>query len=250
VTTKRHCVSSPDALKLTLVDATCPWGSLAPASIAFCEERLCSWVAEPSNAWSNIAFLVPAVWVLRRGAPLPRPFRAVAGLTATFLAATSFFFHATGSRVGELADVSSMYLLPALSLGRAISERGWLKVGLALPLVCWSGSTAAMAFSGSDGIIVWGSLAFLALMLSLSRSQRLPSPRYHWGLGVLASFGLAYFIWWCDKPDKLGWLCVPDNHLLTGHAVWHGLTALSVYFFFKMEQRLALYGGNNAQLAT
>jgi hypothetical protein len=54
---------------------TCPWGELTPASISFCEARLCGWVPEPSNAWSNAAYLVPAWWVLTQQTVLPKSFQ-------------------------------------------------------------------------------------------------------------------------------------------------------------------------------
>lgn len=214
---------------------TCPWELMTPASISFCEARVCGWIAEPSNAFSNAAYLVPAWWVLTRQRTLPVAFARLAALAAVCLAATSFFFHATGSRVGELADVSSMYVLPAMSLGRAIGERGFARFGLALPFLTWAGATVAMHLSGSDGIIVWGSLAFTALIVSGARLKRLPERRYHQAVGVIGSFLIGYGIWW---TDKLGWICAPDNHVLTGHAVWHCFTALSIYFFFRLELRL------------
>ena len=38
--------------------AMCPWSDYAPATIAFCERRLCAWIVEPSNAWSNVAYVL------------------------------------------------------------------------------------------------------------------------------------------------------------------------------------------------
>jgi hypothetical protein len=40
---------------------TCPWSSLDPGTVHFCEERLCAWVVEPSNAWSSMAYVVIGV---------------------------------------------------------------------------------------------------------------------------------------------------------------------------------------------
>ena len=223
------------SIRVPMDAANCPWELMTPASISFCEARLCGWVAEPSNAWSNAAYLLPAWWVLTQQRVLPVAFQRLAAIAAIALAATSFFFHASASRIGELADVSSMYVLPAMSLGRAFSERGLIRFGLALPFLTWAGATAAMYFTGSDGIIVWGSLAMTALAVSAVRLRRLPDRRYAQALGVIGSFLIGYAIWW---TDKLGWLCNPNGHLITGHAVWHCFTALSVVFFFKLEVRL------------
>ena len=42
---------------------------------------------------------------------------------------------------------------------------------------------------------------------------------------ALALFGTSFAIW---LSDITGLLCRPDNHLITGHAVWHGLNAVSI----------------------
>ena len=52
---------------------------------------------------------------------------------------------------------------------------------------------------------------------------------------MLAAFGTAFFVW---NLDKLNIVCRPDNHFITGHAVWHVLTAVSIYFFAKNQAQL------------
>jgi hypothetical protein len=47
--------------------------------------------------------------------------------------------------------------------------------------------------------------------------------------------GVGLAIWLLDIH---GPLCDPDNHLVTGHAVWHVLTALAVLCFFCFHERL------------
>jgi hypothetical protein len=42
---------------------TCPWDALEPGTVAFCEARVCAWVAEPSNAWSSAAYVLAAAWL-------------------------------------------------------------------------------------------------------------------------------------------------------------------------------------------
>ena len=64
----------------------------------------------------------------------------------------------------------------------------------------------------------------------------LPGARFVQAWGVIGSFMIGYGIWW---TDKLFWICDPNNHVLTGHAVWHCFTAASIVFFFKLEARLS-----------
>ena len=51
----------------------CPWSNWAPATISFCEERLCAWVVEPSNAWSNLAFVAGGAVMLWQSRNLRQP---------------------------------------------------------------------------------------------------------------------------------------------------------------------------------
>ena len=46
----------------------------------------------------------------------------------------------------------------------------------------------------------------------------------------MALFGVSYAIWWLDR---LGVICDPTNHLVTGHAVWHLLGAASFLFWYR-----------------
>jgi len=50
---------------------------------------------------------------------------------------------------------------------------------------------------------------------------------YFWGLGAAASFMVALPFWWFEANQK--W-CSPHTHGLTGHVLWHFLTAGSVVF--------------------
>ena len=43
----------------------CPWDGLPPGTVSFCEARLCAWVAEPANAWSSLAYVLMALYMLR-----------------------------------------------------------------------------------------------------------------------------------------------------------------------------------------
>ncbi len=43
----------------------CPYADWAPGSVAFCEERLCAWIVEPSNTASSLAYLIVGAWMWR-----------------------------------------------------------------------------------------------------------------------------------------------------------------------------------------
>jgi hypothetical protein len=215
----------------------CPWSGYAPATIAFCERRLCAWVVEPSNAWSNVAYVVVGIWILwqRRGRPASA--LSAIGVAAVLLGLGSFSFHATGVRVFEVVDVAGMYLISGLALTFALQRlRGWsdgVAVGFFAGLV--TVSSVLMVALGNDGIVVFGVQAIAVMAMEWHLWARTPAVVGRWLLAAVGALGLGFVIW---VLDLRGPLCDPDNHFVTGHAAWHVLTALSLLFFFQFHERL------------
>ncbi len=213
----------------------CPWDGFAPATIAFCERRLCAWVVEPSNAWSNLAYVFVGVWVLARCRPLRGTARTAIGVAAILLGIGSFAFHATGVRVFEIVDVAGMYLVSALGLTFALRRlRGWSEgEAIAWFVAVAVSSIAAMVALGNDGILVFGAEMLVVFALELHLRDRNPPGAGIWlvrtAVVLLAGLG----VWLLDFH---GPLCDPDNHLLTGHAVWHVLTALAIGCFHRFQE--------------
>lgn len=213
----------------------CPWDGYAPATIAFCERRLCGWVVEPSNAWSNLAYVLVGIAVLRRARPWDASARWAIGLAAVLLGMGSFAFHATGIRVFEVVDVSGMYLVSALGLGFAARRLfGWLdRTVVACIAITALASSVLMILLGNDGIAIFG-VEMLTVMGSetLLRSRNPPGAG-RWLVGTMAVLVAALGIWVLDFG---GALCDPDNHLVTGHAVWHVLTALGILLYDRYQE--------------
>jgi hypothetical protein len=216
--------------------APCPWAGQAPATIAFCEERLCAWVVEPSNAWSNAAYVTAGVAVMmlaRRRAPL-----LLLGLSGVLIGFGSFAFHATGTRWGELTDVGAMYLisgLAALFAARRIWPMSSTTLAAAFAALV-AASVGLMVALHSNGILMFaGQIAFaLVAEIYLFRAGR-RVPTYNAQKWMLGSFGAAFVMLNLDKWDVL---CAPTNHLITGHAVWHVLTAVALYAFARQQAQL------------
>ena len=92
----------------------CPWDGFAPGTVHFCEERLCGWIAEPANAWSNLGFLAMGVYLLLRAKKDKRAPLYLVGVTSLLVGVGSFLFHMSGTFVGEFADLSAMFLIGSL----------------------------------------------------------------------------------------------------------------------------------------
>jgi hypothetical protein len=222
---------------------TCPWSDWDAGTVHFCEARLCAWVVEPSNAWSSVAYVLVGLWMMRGGV---RDLRAAAVIVAQLVIGVgSFFFHGTGTFAGELVDQAGMFILSGLILTYAAAQaRGWSEAAtvqryVALVVL----STLALLVVRPLGIPLFGVqlVAGVAWQLRLGRgadaATRAAFRPLHVGVGV---FSCSFAIW---LGDMTGVVCDPDNHLVTGHAVWHVLNAIAI------ERLGAFYAGRFATRA-
>jgi Ceramidase len=213
----------------------CPWSDYTPATISFCERRLCAFIVEPSNAWSNLAYVVVGLFIVWRNPKRWRDARTAIGVGGVLIGIGSFSFHATGIRVFEIVDVSTMYVLSGLGLTFALKRwRGWGDaVALRFFVACLLVSSALMIVTCSDGILVFGLELGAAVLIEVKLRAQNPPGAGQWMMAVVGTFAVALLIWYLDLR---GPLCAPDNHLVTGHAIWHTLTALTILCFFRFQR--------------
>lgn len=219
------------------VEPGCPWYGLyerfGPPNVKWCEERLCAWVNEPANTWSNIGYLAAGLWIVRRArAESSRP-GEVFGWVVFAMGLGSLVYHATNNFLTQVGDFLGMfamvYFIVAANLWRMgrTSNPGLWYAALVL------GSTASLPFLNKAGFpIQWLMVVTAAMVIGselLARRREAPGPWRSFAvaavlLGVAESFSLADLKrLWCD----------PSNHWLQGHAVWHWLAALAMPFLYE-----------------
>lgn len=211
---------------------TCPWDGWETASVSFCEARLCASVVEPSNAWSSMAYVALGAWLMTR--PEARRSWLLGGVAIAnvMIGLGSFAFHATGTFAGELVDLFGMFLLSGLLLAFALGRvRGWTdrQIGLA-----WVGLVVApmaiVLVVKPAGIPLFALELVSGIVLELRAKVRGHSPQFRYFAQALGLVTTAFAIW---VTDKTGLVCDPDNHAITGHAVWHVLNAIAVTRLFE-----------------
>ena len=215
---------------------SCPYDSWEPPTIAFCERRLCGWIAEPANAASNIIFLLVAgyLWTgyrTRHG--------ALAGVTvgAFLIGIGSFLFHATATRAGEVLDLSAMYIFSSLFVAFNAKRLWRLENRATLGVLCalWALSVVALVASGTSGIAIFIAELVFALGCEVrlfQRDQR--GVRYRSFFALISLFALSYFAW---NMDYWRVWCDPDNHVFTGHAFWHVANGLCLGLFYDFHRQ-------------
>jgi len=216
------------ALATSTVAEVCPWSAWDPGTVHFCERRLCAWIVEPSNAWSSLAYVILGVVMLAR-------LRGVVGvavaLAQIMIGVGSFFFHGTGTFAGEVVDQVGMFMLSALILASALGQRqGWSGARVvAVYVVGVVVSTAILLVVRPIGIPLFAVqlAAGLGLQLAMWRSaSATEKAAFRPFLQALGIFLCSFAIW---VTDISGLLCDPDNHLITGHAIWHVLNAVCIW---------------------
>jgi hypothetical protein len=211
----------------------CPWDGWETASVSFCEARLCASVVEPSNAWSSFAYVVLGLWSLARPEARGQWLLSSVAVANVMIGLGSFAFHATGTFVGELIDLFGMFLLSGLILAFALSrERSWPPRTL---LTAWAFLVLTpmllVLLIKPAGIPLFALQLLAGVGLEVRARVKGRSPHFAIFGQALGLVCLAFAIWVTDTAKLV---CAPDNHLVTGHAVWHVLNAFAIsrLFFF------------------
>lgn len=207
----------------------CFWDGFTQQNYIFCERQLCHWVQQPANTWSNVGYFIAAFLILR--SDRPRTERLFFFWASFLLFLGSTLFHLSGTRLGKNLDVAAMLIL---SMGIcAFSMKRWFQwdhkrslwfyfVGLALSL----GFLFVMGFGSVPFISEILIAAFLEFLMIRQGRGNLDKRWLVLALGIEA---LAGSVWILDV--RRVW-CDPENHWISGHGVWHLLSALAIYVFF------------------
>jgi len=220
----------------------------------FCEAPRAGLLRQPSNTFSNLAFAVTGTYVLAvlprthapaSVAPLYTVFALCFAAACLLTGATSGFYHASLTFLGQWMDNMGMFLMlsapflyslcrqlhataPALLASYAVLNMG----------VGWAEVRFAAIRREMFGVLV------VALLTSeLVRYYRTRPPvrleLFALSLGV---FLVSFSVWLLDLKKIV---CAPDS-LLQGHAVWHGLDALALAFLYAYAASEFASGGRAA----
>lgn len=230
---------------------------LGPTNTGYCEEILCSWIAQPAYAYSSLAFLLAGLalylcdWRVKNKMLLAFP------ISLTLLAIFGFARFALENHLAQLLSFGAMaaFLLWgfALNLSRLkmLSQRKlyWSHLGVTLALVgiahlLWHYYLPFQyLFVGVFGALFWSEK-----MAKDNQYQNLSSDgltaqtqtaynSYIAGLALLALAAASSFL------DRSGLLCDPTNHWLQGQALANVLAAIGLgligyhYHQFSFKER-------------
>ncbi len=209
----------------------------------FCERRLCEWVVEPSNGWSNLAYIFIGFYVLWLNRQHLRSALTTIGISAILVGIGSFGLHGTGTFVGEVLDVSAMYLISGLFIVFNIRRRwAWSDRNIvAFYVILVALSVFQLVLLHYNGIAMFAAQVTAAglIEINLIRRRRTgreasPRPQYKYLLLLCGFFTVAFISW---SLDITGVMCDPDNHVFTGHAFWHVSNSFCLLFFYLFQRQ-------------
>lgn len=214
----------------------CPWAPWGQLPVHYCETNLCAWVVQPANTWSNIGYLIAAFYIYRQTEW--KPVRKQFAFASLFLFAGSSFYHLSGTFIGRDIDVGAMLLLSSLVLmqtfSRTVGKRFefsalqifWMTIGL------FGLSLPSLRGFGPGGGVMFVAQIFVAALLELVYYKKNHSSREvkKSFLVAIALFAVAMVL---NLLDMTRTFCLPENNIITLHAIWHLMCAYSIFLGVK-----------------
>ena len=216
------------------------WTDWQPATClttgCFCESaRTHSPIRQTANTFSSLAFVFSGTLVMTRPkkiSRMPYVYSVLMGLSIITIGVGSAFYHASLTFIGQFFDVFGMFLLAAFMLVYSW-ERIWnlrlsTSLGLYLALNLFL-SWLQIAIPDTRRYAFATVLIVALLFESTFRLKAKPQIEMRWlRLGIVL-LTVAYFIWILDNTR----LVCFEHSLVQGHALWHILGAVSVFFLHR-----------------
>jgi Ceramidase len=149
----------------------------------------------------------------------------------TLIGISSGFYHASATFVGQFFDFFSIYVLGSILIYFAAQRLTTMSSKLltfVLALVT-IGLGGVLWFAPFLRIYIAFGELFLLLFLEYKSRKSYPASYLHFAT-ALKVFVLAFGVWILDETRiwDIDWL----EHYINGHAIWHILTAVSLWFVF------------------
>ena len=232
-----------------LIALSSSWlGESGQAALDYCETSRNGWIKQPANTWSNFGFILIGLLIAFRSYDSEKIkssfyshvfFPFMLSLVSILIGLGSFAFHASTTIYGLHADAGSMYLLSSFMLAYGIMRyrkgSAYLFLLVFLLAIIISFGFHIQNFEVikaiDSGSMIFGFFLILALFVEILYSLMFLNWRnVRWMIYFVITFGVSVTIWTLSLTD--GILCDPDS-ILQGHAIWHILDALCIYFIYQ-----------------
>tara|TARA_R110000824_G_scaffold63304_4_gene166633 strand:+ start:777 stop:1559 length:783 start_codon:yes stop_codon:yes gene_type:complete len=218
------------------------WSRFASATCTetrcFCEmPRTGTFLLQPANSVSSFGYVFAGFMMILLGrsrdwmSAFPPLAATILGVAAIIVGVGSVLLHATLTLWGQFFDVLGMYLVSGFFLVSALVK--WRRIPDRRAMIYYALLCAALVaiLYALPEVRRWlfALILVIAIILELvfARPLRLRVRTGYYVSGLVANI-VAFTIW---NLDQRGQLCSPDS-LLQGHAIWHLLGAIALWFVF------------------
>lgn len=239
------------AITIALLDLIGPdWARFVPASCTetrcFCEmPKVAALLLQPANSLSSFGYVFAGLLMILQArshdwtSAFPPLAANVLGIAAVIVGIGSLLLHATLTLWGQFFDVLGMYLISGFFLVSALAK--WRNIPDQHAVIYYALLSAVLV-----GILyelpevrrwLFAVILIIAIIVELGFARPLrPQVRTGYYVAGLIVNILAFTIW---NLDQRGQLCAPES-LLQGHAAWHLLGAVALWFaflYYRSERR-------------
>ncbi|MCT4642845.1 MAG: ceramidase [Bacteriovoracaceae bacterium] len=208
-----------------------------PPNVNWCEPTQCSLINEPANTWSNLAFIIPGIFIFLLSKTLKNKLHMTLGISIIVMGAFSFIYHATNNFATQFLDFFGMYAftgtLISINLYRLSSTLNkyrastyiiiyLLNIALFFVFHYW---ILSIQFSVILNVLVALTLEIINFIKNQDKTIK------YTNLFLLVLF-MAVAQTFSLLDHKRIW-CEPDNIILHGHALWHFFAGIASWFSYK-----------------
>lgn len=215
--------------------AGCPWSGWTPPNVDWCEAELCAWVTNPANTWSNAAYVVFGLVMWALAARSERRELRIFGPASITVGVFSGVYHASYTWFLQFFDFVGMFLFCFLVLTRNALRLGWIEARHQTAFF-FGGVTlfCALVPLGFDQGLPIQALVFVLILAMVGQEwvlwrRAVASANYRPYFAALALMAAAGAF---SALDVTRLWCDPANHWLQGHALWHVLSAGSLFALY------------------
>jgi hypothetical protein len=225
------------------------WTTWQPATCrpdhCFCEALRSGVIAQPANTWSNLGFVLVGLLIAHGrmrddGNPMGR-YRRSYGYALVLIGLGSAFYHASLTFVGQLMDVSGMYILITFALLYSLNRM--YKRSRVTFLLAYAATNILLFFlqTSLPGVRRY---VFAVLVIGVLATEIYRRRTTHisidgkWLLRAAGVMAVAFAIWVLDITKTL---CDPYS-MVQGHAVWHLLGAVAAFCLYRYYRSEATLG--------
>ncbi|BBM83932.1 ceramidase domain-containing protein [Candidatus Uabimicrobium amorphum] len=217
----------------------------------FCEALRPGTIVQPVNTWSNLAFILIGLLVLRQGKKdfiaqsfsnsmsTKRVYSFTYGILIVFLGFGSFFYHASMTFLGQVFDLMGMYLLTTFVILYNVERLRPYKASIFIIsyLIINTILLCILLTLPQTRRYIFAVLVIVALIPEywIYRKKKTNNRLLFLAVGLLI---VAFIIWILDITKII---CSPYS-FWQGHALWHILTAMSagsLYMHYREESHEA-----------